>query len=169
MTVFAIFWMKRFFCQSRRHRVWTPSRGESWLADKCAGGVLRRRDWLDTFDEAGSLQLRLSRLAKRWRCCGVQVKGTRKKKNRKHPGSKQEVQWKRGILFVRQNLKSEAFFKGKKSVSKRNTFGVSEESAVVSTIALYSCVFSTINKEWKHWNEVSATFLNLCHVPLPFI
>jgi len=33
------------------------------------------RDWLTAVDEAGSFQLRLSRLAKSWRCC-VQVKGT---------------------------------------------------------------------------------------------
>lgn len=148
--------MKWFSRQSLWHGVCLLSERGPRLASGRQGGVIRSSDWLAAVDEAGSFQLRLSRLAKRWRCCCVQVKGTSDKKTENiYPGRKGGLRWKRGSLWMRLNPKIEVF-----NSIRRNTFGVLEESAVVSTIVwlpgtlctasnLDSCVFSSHQQRMK--------------------
>lgn len=55
------------------------------------------RDWPTGVDEAGSFQLRLSRLAKSWRC-SVQVKRSKRHKTENiYPSGKRRVRWKRTV------------------------------------------------------------------------
>lgn len=73
------------------------SSGALRLADDQPGGVMKPRDWPTGVDEAGSFQLRLSRLAKSWRC-SVQVKRNKRHKTENiYPGGKRRVRWKRTV------------------------------------------------------------------------
>uniref|UniRef100_A0A8D3A5M2 KN homeodomain domain-containing protein n=1 Tax=Scophthalmus maximus TaxID=52904 RepID=A0A8D3A5M2_SCOMX len=66
-----------------------PPGGARRLANSWPRVVAARRDWPTAADEAGSFQLRLSRLAKRWRCC-VQVEKEKKKKRKKEPATRKQ-------------------------------------------------------------------------------
>lgn len=143
--------MKWFSRQSQWHGACLLSSTPPWFANDWPRGVIEACDWLTAVDEAGSFQLRLSRLAKSWRW-SVQVKRKSDTKNT-YPGRKREVRWERTVrwnLIVRQNFQREVF----EWVKKCNTFSFLEESTVVSTILwlpgtlctasnLDSCVFSS--------------------------
>lgn len=121
--------------------------------------------------------LRLSRLAKSWRCC-VQVKRNKRHKTENiYSGRKQRVQWKRtaGETFSCGGTLQARYLS---RLKKRNTFCFLEESAVVSTIVwlpgtlctasnLDSCVFSSepstknesIQTRWVVFFSLPGTFI----------